>query len=65
LPTVRDFERQKQVGFKNNFTHSFSMEFDDQPVYDAYNLHPIHVAYARDRCLPEVTAFMEIDYEKI
>ena len=27
-----------------------------------YNNHPAHVAFVRDRWVPEVAAFMEIDY---
>jgi Stress responsive A/B Barrel Domain len=65
LPTVKNFERLKQVSSKNTFTHGFSMEFDGQPAYDAYNVHPVHAAYVRDRWLPEVAEFMEIDYERI
>ena len=38
------------------------MEFDDDAAYQGYNNHPAHAAFVRDRWVPEVTAFMEIDY---
>ena len=47
---------------KNGFAWGFSMEFADQAAYDAYNAHPAHVAFVRDRWVPEVADFMEIDY---
>ena len=62
LPTVKKFERLRQVSLKNDFNFGFSMEFDSQADYTAYNDHPSHVAYVRDRWIPEVKAFMEIDY---
>ena len=39
------------------------MEFADEAAYAAYNGHPDHVAFVRDRWAPEVGAFLEIDYE--
>jgi len=33
-----------------------------QAAYTRYNDHPDHVAFVRDRWLPEVEAFMEVDY---
>lgn len=41
------------------------MEFDDQAGYDTYNLHPLHVAFVRDRWVPEVADFLEIDYTRL
>lgn len=38
------------------------MEFADQAAYTRYNEHPNHVAFVRDRWVPEVATFMEIDY---
>jgi hypothetical protein len=38
------------------------MEFADDAAYQGYNNHPAHVAFVRDRWVPEVAAFMEIDY---
>lgn len=62
LPTVRKFEQLRQVSGKNDFKYGFSMEFDDQAGYDAYNVHPFHVDFVRDRWQAEVSKFMEIDY---
>ena len=62
IPGVRKFEQLKQVSPKNDDTCGFSMEFSDQAAYDSYNGHPKHVAFVRDRWVPEVEAFMEIDY---
>src|SRR5690242_3592970 len=65
IPTVRNFERLKQVSRKNSYKFGFSMEFDDQAAYDTYNDHPTHTAFVRDRWQKEVSEFMEIDYVKI
>lgn len=62
IPGVERFERLRQVSSKNDFRFGFSMEFADQAAYDAYNAHPDHVAFVRDRWIPEVEAFLEIDY---
>jgi hypothetical protein len=65
IPTVRNFERLRQVSAKNGFKFGFSMEFDTQAAYDAYDTHPEHVAFVRDRWKPEVADFMEIDYLRL
>ncbi|NTJ64291.1 Dabb family protein [Agrobacterium rhizogenes] len=65
IPSVRNFEQLRQTSPKNDFTFGFSMEFDDQSGYDAYNVHPDHVAFVRDRWAPEVEAFLEIDYTSL
>jgi hypothetical protein len=65
IPTVRNFERLKQVSRKNGYKFGFSMEFDDQAAYDTYNDHPTHTAFVGDRWEKEVSEFMEIDYVKI
>jgi len=62
IPTVQKFEQLRQVSPKNRLHYGFSMEFDDQAGFDAYNDHPVHVAFVRDRWEPEVSEFMEIDY---
>ncbi|TAV48492.1 Dabb family protein [Rhizobium leguminosarum] len=62
IPSVRNFEQLRQTSPRNDFTFGFSMEFDDQAGYDTYNLHPLHVAFVRDRWVPEVADFLEIDY---
>lgn len=62
IPGVQKFERLKQVSPKNDYRFGFSMEFADQAAYSGYNDHPDHVAFVRDRWVPEVEAFLEIDY---
>jgi Stress responsive A/B Barrel Domain len=62
IPGVTAFERLRQVSPKNDYRFGFSMEFADQAAYATYNDHPDHVAFVRGRWIPEVEAFMEIDY---
>ena len=62
IPGVGKFEQLKQVSPKNDYHFGYSMEFADQAAYQHYNDHPAHVAYVRDRWIPEVEAFLEIDY---
>lgn len=62
IPGVQKFEQLRQVSPKNNYAFGFSMEFADSQAYDGYNNHPDHVAFVRDRWIPEVETFLEIDY---
>ena len=62
IPGVEAFEQLRQVSPKNDYRFGFSMEFADQAAYAGYNEHPDHVAFVRDRWIPEVADFMEIDY---
>jgi hypothetical protein len=62
IPGVEKFERMRQISPKNDYRFGFSMEFADQAAYSAYNDHPDHVAFVRDRWIPEVEDFLEIDY---
>jgi hypothetical protein len=65
IPGVERFEQLRQVGEKNPYTFGFSMEFADQAAYDGYNNDPRHVAFVRDRWVPEVAEFLEIDYTEL
>ena len=65
IPGVRAFEQLRQVSPKNDYHFGFSMEFADQAAYSGYNDHPDHVAFVRDRWVPEVEKFLEIDYEPL
>jgi hypothetical protein len=65
IPKVQNFERLRQVSGKNAFKFGFSMEFAEQADYDAYDIHPVHVACVRDRWKKEVSDFMEIDYARL
>lgn len=62
IPGVETFEQLRQVSSKNEFDFGFSMEFSGEAAYQGYNDHPDHVAFVRDRWVPEVEAFLEIDY---
>ncbi len=62
IPGVRKFEQLKQVSKKNDYEFGFSMEFKDQAAYDAYNVHPKHVKFVKERWEREVERFLEIDY---
>jgi len=62
IPGVEKFERLQQVSGKNKYRFGFSMEFKDQEAYDAYNAHPIHVSFVKERWTREVDDFLEIDY---
>ncbi|KQX42694.1 stress responsive alpha-beta barrel domain-containing protein [Devosia sp. Root436] len=62
IPGVEKFEQLRQVSAKNDYTFGFSMEFADQAAYAGYNDHKDHVAFVRDRWIPEVARFLEIDY---
>ena len=62
IPGVEKFEQLRQVSAKNDYAFGFSMEFADQAAYSSYNDHPDHVVFVRDRWVPEVERFLEIDY---
>ena len=62
IPGVARFEKLRQVSAKNDFAFGFSMEFKDQAAYDAYNVHPKHVKFVKERWEREVERFLEIDY---
>lgn len=62
IPGVQAFERLRQVSRKNGFSFGFSMEFNDQGAYDAYNNHVDHNRFVQERWILEVEEFLEIDY---
>lgn len=63
IPVVQNFQVFNQVSLKNDFTYGFSMVFDGKVAYDAYNNHPDHLAFVKDRWKKEVTRFLEIDFK--
>ncbi len=65
IPGVKKFEQLRQVSKKNDYEFGFSMEFADQAAYTAYNEHPKHVKFVKDRWDREVERFLEIDYVQI
>lgn len=65
IPTVKNFKVYRQVSPKNDFHFGFSMEFADGSAYEAYNIHPQHVSFVKDRWEKEVLQFQEIDYTEL
>jgi hypothetical protein len=65
IPGVEAFEVLREVSPKNEFVLGLSMEFADRATYAAYDEHPEHVTFVRDRWDVEVRNFMEIDYEAL
>lgn len=64
LPMVNNFECLRQISTKNPYSFGFSMEFDSEEDYEAYNNHEDHVDFVQNRWIPEVSDFLEIDYEE-
>jgi hypothetical protein len=65
IPGVEAYEMLREVSPKNGFRFGCSMEFAGPDAYRAYNEHPDHVAFVRDRWQAEVKDFLEIDYEAL
>ncbi len=65
IPTVKNFKVYRQVSPKCDFHFGFSMEFADSAAYEAYNVHPQHVSFVKDRWEKEVLQFQEIDYTEL
>ena len=63
IPGVEAFEILRETSPKNDYRFGVSMEFAGPDAYAAYNEHPDHVRFVRERWLPEVAAFLEVDYE--
>jgi len=63
IPTVRNFECLRQISEKNGYDFGLSMEFESSADYETYNTHSLHVEFVQTRWIPEVSDFMEIDYE--
>jgi hypothetical protein len=63
LPGVEQFEILRETSPKNDYRYGISMEFAGPSAYAEYNEHPQHVAFVEGRWLPEVDAFLEVDYE--
>jgi heme-degrading monooxygenase HmoA len=58
---VEELEVVREVSPKNGYRLGVVMEFADRAAYEAYNAHPDHVAFVRDRWETEVVDFLEID----
>ena len=62
---VEEFEILRETSPKNDYRFGISMEFDGPDAYAAYNEHPDHVRFVNERWLPEVSDFLEVDYETL
>lgn len=62
---VEDFEVVRQVGPKNDYRFAVTMDFADRAAYDAYDGHPLHVAFVSERWAADVVDFMEIDLSEL
>ena len=62
LPMVENFQCYSQVSKKNDFDYGFSMEFESEEAYQAYNNHPVHIGFVSSRWNSEVERFLELDY---
>lgn len=62
LPMVNRFQCFRQISEKNDFDFGFSMEFESEEDYQAYNAHPVHSDFVASRWIPEVARFLELDY---
>ncbi|WP_051172062.1 Dabb family protein [Microbacterium indicum] len=49
IPGTADFAINRQVSAKSAFAWQFTMRFADEAAYAAYDEHPAHVAFVRDR----------------
>ena len=65
IPGVEALELLREVSPKNDYRFALVMEFADRAAYEAYNTHPDHVSFVRDRWDNEVTDFLELDSEAL
>jgi len=59
---VKDFVVNQQVSPLSDYTWQFSMVFDDQAEFEAYNTHPTHVMLLETRWAAEVPSAMQLDF---
>lgn len=62
IPGVMHFTVYDQVSEKSDLRFGFAMQFATAEAYRAYNEHPAHVGFVRERWDVEVAAFQELDY---
>jgi Stress responsive A/B Barrel Domain len=58
---VQKMEILKQISSNNKFEYGFPMEFANNKIYKAYNIHQSHDAFVHSFWLKHVEDFMEID----
>jgi hypothetical protein len=59
---VEAFEVVREVSPRNDYAFGVVMEFADRAAYAAYDADPRHVSFVRDRWVPEVADFLEVDH---
>ena len=62
IPGVMHFTVYDQVSGKSDFRFGFAMQFATGDAHRAYNEHPVHVEFVRERWDAEVAEFQELDY---
>ncbi|HBU11948.1 MAG TPA: stress responsive protein [Clostridiales bacterium] len=65
IPNVAVFDQCEQVSPKNDFDYVFVFDFMSEADYAAYNAHPAHVQYVRERWDTEVARFQETDLKEL
>jgi hypothetical protein len=65
IPGVEAFQILRETSPKNAYRFGISMEFAGPAAYAAYNGHPDHVRFVNERWIPEVSDFLEVDYETL
>jgi heme-degrading monooxygenase HmoA len=65
IPGVESFQILRETSPKNAYRFGISMEFAGRDAYDAYNEHPDHERFVRERWLPEVAEFLELDFQPL
>jgi hypothetical protein len=63
IPGVERFEVLRQTGEQSKYRFSLSMEFANARAYAGYTGHPNHTSFVRERWIPEVEEFLELDFE--
>lgn len=63
IPGVTNFECLLQTSKKNNFDYGIFMEFENLETYEAYNNHPLHLAFVQNFWINYVEDFLELDFE--
>lgn len=61
IPGVGEFTVSRQVSPKSDLAWQFSMRFEDEAAYAAYDAHPAHTGFVRTRWAHEVAEFREYD----
>jgi hypothetical protein len=62
ISTVNQFLSFKQTSIKCDYDYGFSMDFNTKEDYEYYLNHPSHLDYVKNRWLPNVGEFLEIDF---